>query len=114
MGIKGGKIKILRSLASQYGRHVISLALCNKINIYLFYAIRLIFIYFKQTPSIVFTALGVYLLKTLKIAFSSRGKGNKKLRLTSFFGPNGNDVTDVGNSFAVKRHKTGFIFSEGK
>ena len=112
MVIKRDKIKTLRFLGSQYGRHAIRLALCNTINIYLFYVIRLIFIYFKQTPNIVFTALGVYLLKTLKIAFSSRGTETEGL--TSFFGPNGNDVTDVGNSFAVKRHKTGFIFSEGK
>ena len=70
VGIKRDKIKILRFLGSQYGRHAIRLALCNTINICLFYVIRLIFIYFKQTPSIV---LGVYLLKTLKIAFSSRG-----------------------------------------
>ena len=67
-------MKILRFLGSQYGRHAIRLAQCNKINIYLFYVIRWIIIYFKQTPSIIFTALGVYLLNTLKIAFSSRGR----------------------------------------
>ena len=53
-------------------------------------------------------------MKDLKDCLFLQGNGDRKLRLTSFFGPNGNDVTDVGNSFAVKRHKTGFIFSEGK
>ena len=43
-----------------------------------------------------------------------RWKRERKLRITSFFGPHGNDVADVGNSFAVKRYKTGFIFSVGK